>query len=90
MVGKIKKYENKNREHTEKLRRHLAKRDIYRDFRPEKIEEIIMEQQRLLKELQKADPVEEHNRLQFILENEDEVEKEIKHYFEQLNNGSVQ
>jgi hypothetical protein len=57
LVGKIKKYENKFREHTEKLRRHLSKREIYKNFRPEKIEQLIMEQHALLKQLKGVDEV---------------------------------
>ena len=29
--------------------------------------------------------MEEYNKLEYLLENEDEVEKEIKHYLEQIN-----
>jgi hypothetical protein len=84
LIGKIKKYENKFRDHTEKLRRHLAKRDLYRDFTSHKIEQIIAEQQHLLKQLDLPDPLEDYNRLEYILQNEDELEREIKHYFENL------
>ena len=80
LVGKIKKCENKFREHAEKLRRHLHKREVYKNFRSEKIEELIGEQHGLLQELRRTDPVEKYNRLEYILENEDELEKEIKHY----------
>ena len=34
LVGKIKKYDSKFKEHSEKLRRHLSKRNFYRDFKP--------------------------------------------------------
>jgi hypothetical protein len=85
MMGKIKKYENKFKDHTEKLRRHLLKRDLYKNFSPEKVEEIITEQHLLLQILKKSDPIESYNRLEYILENEDELEREVKHYFENLN-----
>lgn len=73
LIGKIKKYENKFRDHTEKLRRHLCKRELYKNFSSEKIEEIIAEQHRLLKELNLPDPIEDYNRLEYILQNEDEL-----------------
>lgn len=38
LVGKIKKCENKFRDHAEKLRRHLLKRDLYKNFKSEKVE----------------------------------------------------
>ena len=38
LAGKIKKYDAKFKEHSEKLRRHLLKRNLYRDFRVERIE----------------------------------------------------
>lgn len=49
------------------------------------IESIIKEQYKLLKILKSKQPVDEYNKLEYILENEDEVEKEIKHYLEQIN-----
>ena len=63
----------------------MAKREIYQNFKPEQIESIIKEQYRLLKILKSKQPVDEYNKLEYILENEDEVEKEIKHYLEQIN-----
>jgi hypothetical protein len=62
-MGKIKKYENKFRDHTEKLRRHLNKRELYKNFSSEQVEKIITEQHRLLQELRITDPVEDYNRL---------------------------
>jgi hypothetical protein len=85
LMGKIKKYENKFKEHTEKLRRHLLKRDLYRNFRAESVEQIITQQHHLLQLINKKDPLEEYNRLEYILKNEDELEREVKHYFENLN-----
>lgn len=38
LMGKIKKYENKFKEHTEKLRRHLLKREMYKNFSIDTIE----------------------------------------------------
>ena len=63
----------------------MAKREIYQNFKPEQIESIIKEQYKLLKILKSKQPVDEYNKLEYILENEDEVEKEIKHYLEQIN-----
>lgn len=63
LMGKIKKYENKFKEHTEKLRRHLLKRDLYKNFSPDKIEEIITEQHVLLQILKKSDPIDSYNKL---------------------------
>ena len=40
-MGKIKKYDNKFKDHTEKLRRHLLKRELYKNFTADKVEEII-------------------------------------------------
>ena len=71
LMGKIKKYENKFKEHTEKLRRHLLKREMYKNFKAETIEEIITEQHELLKIIRQKDPMEEYNRLEYILKNED-------------------
>ncbi len=79
--SKIKKTDKKFQDSTEKLRRHLMKKEIYKNFKPETIEAIISEQHELLKKLKETQPIDEHNRLEFLLENEDEVEKEIKHYF---------
>jgi len=73
--SKIKKYEKKYQDHAEKLRRHLAKREIYKNFKPAHIENIIKEQYKLLKILKSKQPVEEYNKLEYLLENEDEVEK---------------
>ena len=81
LVGKIKKYDAKFREHSEKLRRHLKKRELYREFRAEKVEEILKEQQGLLRTLSQTDPLEDYNRLEYVLQNEDELEREVKHYF---------
>ena len=89
LVGKIKKCENKYRDHAEKLRRHLLKRDLYKNFKAEKVEELIVEQQKLLQEFRKNDPSEDYNKLEYILENEDELEKEIKHYFEAIATGLI-
>lgn len=61
--GKIKKLDKKYSEHSEKLRRHLAKRELYKNFTPESIEAIIQEQNELLKVLKKSHPNEEHNKL---------------------------
>ena len=66
---KIKKFDKKFQDHSEKLRRHLAKKEIYENFTPEKIEDIISEQHELLKILRKRKPVDEHNKLEFILSN---------------------
>lgn len=63
LVAKIKKCENKFRDHSEKLRRHLLKREFYRDFTSDKVEQLISEQQKLLQELRKNDPSEDYNRL---------------------------
>lgn len=63
----------------------MAKREIYKNFKPGQIESIIKEQYKLLKILKLKQPVEEYNKLEYLLENEDEVEKEIKHYLEQIN-----
>ena len=41
----------------------MQKRELYKNFKSEKIEEIISEQHRLLKELNVSDPVEDYNRL---------------------------
>lgn len=51
--GKIKKYEKKFHDHSEKLRRHLAKKQLYENFSPKSIESIINEQNELLKVLRK-------------------------------------
>lgn len=67
------------------MRRHLCKRELYKNFKPQQIEAIIKEQYKLLKVLKEKQPVEEYNKLEYLLENEDEVEKEIKHYLEQIN-----
>lgn len=72
-MGKIKKYDNKFKDHTEKLRRHLLKRDLYKNFTADKVEEIINEQHQLLQILKKSDPLESYNKLEYILENEDEL-----------------
>lgn len=64
---KIKKIDKAIQEHTEKMRRHVFKREIYRNFNQQTIEKIITEQNDLLKELsdnQKKDGV---SRLQFFL-----------------------
>ncbi len=53
------------------------------------MEDLIVEQQRLLQELKKNDPSEDYNKLEYILENEDELEKEIKHYFESITTGLI-
>ena len=66
---KIKKFDKKFQDHSEKLRRHLAKKEIYENFTPDKIEDIISEQHELLKILRKRKPVDEHNKLEFILSN---------------------
>lgn len=55
--SKIKKYEKKYQDHAEKLRRHLAKREIYKNFKPAHIESIIKEQYKLLKILKSKQPV---------------------------------
>ena len=85
LMGKIKKYENKFKEHTEKLRRHLLKREMYKNFKAETIEEIITEQHELLKIIRQKDPMEEYNRLEYILKNEDQLQRQVKHYFDNLN-----
>jgi hypothetical protein len=58
---------------------------MYKSFKPETIEDIITEQHELLKTIRKKDPIEEYSRLEYILKNEDELEREVKHYFDNLN-----
>jgi hypothetical protein len=48
----------------------LAKRELYSNFSAERIEEIICEQQRLLVELKKADPLDDYSRLEYVLQSE--------------------
>jgi hypothetical protein len=56
--SKLKKYEKKYQDHCEKLRRHMVKREIYKNFKPEQIEGIIREQYKLLKILKSNEAVE--------------------------------
>lgn len=58
---------------------------MYKNFKAETIEEIIAEQYELLKIIRKKDPIDEYNRLEYVLKNEDELEREVKHYFDNLN-----
>jgi hypothetical protein len=46
-----------------------------------------MEQNELLKILKEEKSIENFNKIEFVLDNEEEVEKEIKHYYEQLNSN---
>lgn len=73
LVGRIKKYEGKFRDHAEKLRRHLAKRHLYQNFSTQALEKLLEEQAKLVAELQRAEPVDDYGRLEYVLENEDEL-----------------
>lgn len=63
------------------------KREIYKNFSKEKIEQIVMEQNRLLDDLEEVQHSEDPNYMNFLFQNEEEVEKEIKNIIEQANMG---
>lgn len=87
LAQKIKKIDKAIQEQTEKMRRHVFKREVYKNFNQETIEKILVEQNQLLRDLtdnQKRDNV---SRLEFLLDNEDEVEKEIKNYLDPMNSN---
>jgi hypothetical protein len=64
---KIKKIDKAIQEHTEKMRRHVFKREIYRNFNQQTIEKIITEQNELLRELNDNQKKDNVSRLQFFL-----------------------
>ena len=50
--SKIKKIEKTIQDNLEKIRRHALKREIYRNFTKEKIEDIVREQHQLLEDME--------------------------------------
>lgn len=70
---RIKKIDKAIQEQTEKMRRHAFKREVYKNFNQETIEKILVEQNQLLRDLTDTQKRDNVSRLEFLLDNEDEV-----------------